>query len=47
MSGTNKFCADKDDTDMAIANAKEALGLHIWGMEQDGEEIPVSSKNTK
>lgn len=39
-------CADKDDTDMAIANAKEALGLHIWGMEQDGEEIPVSSKIT-
>ena len=39
-------CADKGDTDMAIANAREALGLHIWGMEQDGEEIPVSSKIT-
>ena len=25
----------------AIANAKEALGLHLWGMEQDGEEIPA------
>lgn len=33
-------CADKDDTDMALKNAKEALGLHIWGMEQDNEEIP-------
>ena len=25
---------------MALKNAKEALGLHIWGMEQDGDEIP-------
>lgn len=33
-------CADKDDTDMALKNAKEALALHIWGMEQDGDEIP-------
>lgn len=39
-------CADKDDTDMAIANAKEALGLHLWGMECDGEAIPESSKIT-
>ena len=39
-------CADKDDTDMALKNAKEALGLHIWGMEQDGEEIPTPSKIT-
>jgi predicted RNase H-like HicB family nuclease len=40
-------CADKDDTDMALKNAKEALGLHIWGMEQDGEELPepTSIKN--
>ena len=34
-------CADKDDTDMALSNAKEAMGLHIFGMEQDGEEIPA------
>ncbi len=34
-------CADKDNTDMALENAKEALGLHIWGMEQDGEELPL------
>lgn len=33
-------CADKDDTEMALKNAKEALGLHIWGMEQDKEELP-------
>ena len=39
-------CADKDNTDMALTNAKEALGLHIWGMEQDGEQIPESSKIT-
>lgn len=37
-------CADKDDTDGALKNAKEALGLHIWGMEQDGEVLPVPSK---
>jgi predicted RNase H-like HicB family nuclease len=34
-------CADAGDTDSAIKNAKEALGLHIWGMEQDGEELPT------
>ena len=34
-------CADPHDTDMAIKNAKEALGLHLFGMEQDGEEIPA------
>ena len=39
-------CADKNDTEMALKNAKEALGLHIWGMEQDNEEIPVPSKIT-
>lgn len=33
-------CADKDNTDMALKNAKEALGLHIWGMEQDEEILP-------
>lgn len=39
-------CADKDNTDMALKNAKEALGLHLWGMEQDGDDIPVSSPIT-
>lgn len=24
----------------ALKNAHEALGLHLWGLEQDGEEIP-------
>ena len=33
-------CADKDDTEMALANAKEALGVHLFGMEQDGDDIP-------
>ncbi|MDE7043659.1 MAG: type II toxin-antitoxin system HicB family antitoxin [Acetatifactor sp.] len=33
-------CADAGDTDMALKNAKEAMGLHIWGMEQDNDEIP-------
>lgn len=39
-------CADKDDTDMALKNAKEALGLHLWGMEQDAEALPDSSPIT-
>lgn len=29
--------------DKAVDNAREALGLHLWGMEQDGEEIPAPS----
>lgn len=40
-------CADKDDTDMALKNAQEALGLHIWGMEQDGEPLPAPSSITE
>lgn len=39
-------CADKDDTDMALKNAREALGLHIWGMEQDHEEFPSATAIT-
>ena len=31
-------CADTEDE--ALKNAREALGLHLWGMEQDGEPIP-------
>ena len=34
-------CADKGDTDGALANAKEALGVHLFGMEQDGDCIPT------
>lgn len=32
--------ADAGNTDMALKNAKEAMGLHIWGMEQDSETLP-------
>ena len=39
-------CADKDNTEEALKNAKEALGLHIWGMEQDGEPLPSASAIT-
>lgn len=39
-------CADKDDTESALKNAKEALGLHLWGMEQDEEVIPNASAIT-
>lgn len=31
-------CADT--TEEALRQAKEALGLHLWGLEQDEEEIP-------
>ena len=34
-------CANINATDEAIKNAKEALGLHIFGMEQDNETIPL------
>ena len=39
-------CADKDDTDMALKNAREALGLHLWGLEQDGDPIPEAAPIT-
>ncbi len=31
---------------MALKNAKEAMGLHIWGMEQDNEELPAPTPIT-
>lgn len=37
-------CAD--DTESAIKNAKEALGLHLWSLEADGDEIPTPSQIT-
>ena len=40
-------CAEKDDIEGALQNAKEALGLHIWGMEQDGEELPYPTNITE
>ncbi len=36
-------CAPKGDTETALKNAKEALGLHLFGMENDGLRIPESS----
>ena len=33
-----------EDEAEAMAMAKEALGLHLWGMENDGDEIPEPSK---
>ena len=35
-------CAGSEEE--AIVNAKEALMLHLYGMEQDGESIPEPSK---
>ena len=35
-------CADTIDE--AVDNAREALGLHLWGMEQDGDPIPEPSR---
>ncbi|MEA4993275.1 MAG: type II toxin-antitoxin system HicB family antitoxin, partial [Oscillibacter sp.] len=31
-------CADTEEE--AFENAREALGLHLFGMEQDGDPIP-------
>ena len=36
-------CAGKGNAEEALKNAKESLGLYLFGMEQDGEEIPKSS----
>jgi predicted RNase H-like HicB family nuclease len=33
-----------EDLEDAQKQAAEALGLHIYGMEKDGDEIPVPSK---
>ncbi len=37
-------CAD--NMEEALKNAREALGLHLWGMEQDSEEIPEPTSIT-
>ena len=37
-------CAE--DTDSALKNAREALGVHLFGMEQDDEEIPDATPIT-
>lgn len=38
-------CADS--TEEALHNAKEALELHLYGMEQDGEMIPEPTPITE
>ena len=40
-------CADAGDTEEALKNAKEAMGLHLFGMEQDNEPIPEATPITK
>ncbi len=35
-------CTDNEDEIMNCA--KEALGVHLYGMEKDGDEIPVPSR---
>lgn len=34
-------------TEEALKNAKEALGLHIWGLEQDDEPLPEPTQINK
>ncbi|MDR1579295.1 MAG: type II toxin-antitoxin system HicB family antitoxin [Synergistaceae bacterium] len=38
-------CGDTDEE--AIKMAEEALGLHLWGMENDGDPIPDPSRGDK
>ena len=37
-------CATSGETDTeALMMAREALGLHLWSMENDGDELPAPS----
>ena len=38
-------CADTSEE--AAKNAREALGLHLWSMEKDGDEIPIPTDIVK
>jgi len=38
-------CADTSEE--AVKNAKEALGLHIWGMEKDNDPLPEPTEILK
>ncbi|WP_022932790.1 type II toxin-antitoxin system HicB family antitoxin [Treponema bryantii] len=40
-------CAEVDNTEEALKNAKEALGLYLFGMEQDSETIPEATSLNK
>ena len=38
-------CISLGDTfESAVKNAEEALGLHLWGMQEDGDVIPSPSE---
>jgi len=37
-------CPCADTPEEAFRNAQEALQLHLYGMEEDGEDIPVPSR---
>lgn len=38
-------CATSGETDAdAVAAGREALGLHLFGMEEDGDELPAPSQ---
>lgn len=38
-------CATSGENDeQAVLMGREALGLHLWGMETDGDEIPAPSR---
>ena len=37
-------CPCADTTEEAVKNAREALGVHLCGMELDNDEIPEPSK---
>ena len=43
---TQTVDAEKNDTDGALKNAREAMGLHLFGMEQDGDTIPMPTPIT-
>ncbi|MCL1875878.1 MAG: type II toxin-antitoxin system HicB family antitoxin [Synergistaceae bacterium] len=38
-------CADTSEE--AVKNAKEAMGLHLWGMEKDNDTIPAPTDITE
>ena len=38
-------CADTDEE--AVRMAEEALGLHLWGMERDGDDIPEPTQGRR
>jgi len=38
-------CADTAEE--AVKNSKEAMGLHLWGMEKDNDPIPAPTDITK